>query len=60
MVRTYARRWTIETGHKQEKHLLGIADYQMTRLKTIERFWLLNLLAYARAGFTAFCQSSSG
>ncbi len=47
MVRTYARRWTIETGHKQEKHLLGIADYQMTRLKTIQRFWLLNLLAYA-------------
>jgi hypothetical protein len=47
IVRTYAQRWTIETGHKQEKHLLGIADYQMTRLKTIQRFWLLNLLAYA-------------
>lgn len=47
IVRTYARRWTIETGHKQEKHLLGVADYQMTRLKTIQRFWLLNLLAYA-------------
>ena len=46
IVRTYARRWTIETGHKQEKHLLGVADYQMTRLKTIQRFWLLNLLAY--------------
>jgi SRSO17 transposase len=47
IVRVYARRWTIETGHKQEKHLLGIAEYQMTRLKTIQRFWLLNLLAYA-------------
>jgi hypothetical protein len=47
IVRTYARRWTIETGHKQEKHLLGVADYQMTRLLTIKRFWLLNLLAYA-------------
>lgn len=47
VVRLYARRWTIETGHKQEKHLLGLADYQMTRLKTIRRFWLLNLLAYA-------------
>jgi hypothetical protein len=47
IVRVYARRWTIETGHKQEKHLLGVADYQMTRLKTIQRFWLLNLLAYA-------------
>ena len=46
-VRTYALRWTIETGHKQEKHLLGVADYQMTRLKTIHRFWLFNLLAYA-------------
>lgn len=47
IVRTYARRWTIETGHKQQKHLLGVADYQMTRLLTIQRFWLLNLLAYA-------------
>lgn len=47
IVRTYARRWTIETGHKQQKHLLGVADYQMTRLLTINRFWLLNLLAYA-------------
>jgi hypothetical protein len=47
IVRVYARRWTIETGHKQEKHLLGVADYQMTRLKTIQRFWLLNLVAYA-------------
>lgn len=47
IVRVYARRWTIETGHKHEKHVLGIADYQMTRLKTIQRFWLLNLLAYA-------------
>jgi hypothetical protein len=47
IVRVYARRWTIETGHKQEKHLLGVADYQMTRLKTIQRFWRLNLLAYA-------------
>jgi hypothetical protein len=27
--------------------LLGVADYQMTRLKTIQRFWLLNLVAYA-------------
>jgi hypothetical protein len=47
IVRTYARRWTIETGHKQQKHLLGLTDYQMTRLLTIKRFWLLNLLAYA-------------
>jgi hypothetical protein len=47
IVQVYARRWTIETGHKQEKHLLGVADYQMTRLKTIQRFWRLNLLAYA-------------
>jgi len=47
IVRTYARRWTIETGHKQQKHLLGVADYQMTRLLTIHRFWLLNLVAYA-------------
>lgn len=47
IVRTYARRWTIETGHKQQKHLLGVADYQMTRLVTIQRFWLLNLIAYA-------------
>lgn len=47
VVRTYALRWTIETGHKQEKHLLGVADYQMTRLKTIHRFWRLNLIAYA-------------
>lgn len=43
IVRTYARRWTIETGHKQQKHLLGVA---MTRLLTIKRFWLLNLIAY--------------
>ncbi len=47
VLRIYARRWTIETGHKHQKHLLGVADYQMTRLKTIQRFWLLNLLAYA-------------
>lgn len=47
VVRTYAQRWTIETGHKQEKHLLGVADYQMTQLKSIHRFWRLNLLAYA-------------
>lgn len=47
IVRTYARRWTIETGHKQQKYLLGLTDYQMTRLLTIKRFWLLNLLAYA-------------
>lgn len=47
IVRTYAQRWTIEIGHKQEKHLLGVADYQMTRLDTIHRFWLLNLVAYA-------------
>lgn len=47
IVRTYTRRWTIETGHKQQKHLLGVADCQMTRLLTIHRFWLLNLLAYA-------------
>lgn len=47
VVRLYARRWTIKTGHKQEKHRLGVADYQMARLKTIRRFWLLNLLAYA-------------
>lgn len=54
IVRTYARRWTIETGHKQEKHLLGVADYQMTRLKTIHRFWLLNLLAYVLLALVRF------
>lgn len=54
MVRTYALRWTIETGHKQEKHLLAVADYQMTRLKTVQRFWLLNLLAYAMLALLRF------
>ena len=54
VVRTYALRWTIETGHKQEKHLLAITDYQMTRLKTIHRFWLLNLLAYALLALLRF------
>lgn len=54
IVRTYARRWTIETGHKQEKHLLGVADYQMTRLATIHRLWLLNLLAYAVLALVRF------
>jgi hypothetical protein len=54
VVRTYALRWTIETGHKQEKHLLAVADYQMTRLKTIQRFWLLNLLAYALLALLRF------
>jgi hypothetical protein len=53
-VRTYARRWTIETGHKQQKHLLGLTDYQMTRLLTIKRFWLLNLLAYATLALLRF------
>ena len=54
VVRTYGLRWTIETGHKQEKHLLSVADYQMTRLKTILRFWLLNLLAYALLALLRF------
>ena len=54
VVRTYALRWTIETGHKQEKHLLAVADYQMTRLKTVKRFWLLNLLAYALLALLRF------
>jgi hypothetical protein len=54
IVRTYARRWTIETGHKQQKHLLGLADYQMTRLLTIKRFWLLNLVAYAVLALVRF------
>jgi len=54
VVRTYALRWTIETGHKQEKHLLAVADYQMTRLKTIQRFWRLNLLAYALLALLRF------
>lgn len=58
IVRAYARRWTIENGHKQEKHLLGVADYQMTRLAAIQRFWLLNLLAYAILVLTRFTSHS--
>jgi hypothetical protein len=56
IVRTYARRWTIETGHKQQKHLLGVADYQMTHLVAINRFWLLNLIAYAVLALVRFSQ----
>ena len=47
ILKTYAKRWTIETFFRDSKQNLGLEDYQLRDLWGIERHWYLILLAYS-------------
>lgn len=59
VVRLYARRWYIETYHRDAKQLLGLAHYQMRCLAGLRRHWLLVDLAYTALRLQACSDSSS-
>jgi SRSO17 transposase len=42
----YNERWSIETGYRYFKELLGFDQYQLLSMKGIERFWCLEFLTY--------------
>jgi SRSO17 transposase len=47
ILRTYARRWKIETFYRDSKQNLGLEDYQLRDLRAIKRHWCLVFLAYS-------------
>jgi SRSO17 transposase len=47
ILKTYAKRWNIETFFRDSKQNLGLEDYQLTDLRGIKRHWYLILLAYS-------------
>jgi len=47
ILKTYAKRWNIETFFKDSKQNLGLEDYQLRDLRGIKRHWYLIFLAYS-------------
>lgn len=47
IIRTYSKRWNIETFFKDSKQNLGLEDYQLRDLWGIKRHWYLIFLAYS-------------
>lgn len=47
IIRTYLRRWTIETFHRDVKQHLGFGAYQMRKKQGITRHLILATLAFA-------------
>lgn len=47
IIKTYAKRWNIETFFKDSKQNLGLEDYQLRDLWGIKRHWYLIFLAYS-------------
>ncbi len=47
ILKTYSKRWNIETFFRDSKQNLGLEDYQLRDLWGIERHWYLILLAYS-------------
>lgn len=47
IIKTYAKRWTIEMFFRDSKQNLGLEDYQLRDLRGIERHWYLIFLAYS-------------
>jgi len=58
VVGLYRQRWYIETYHRDAKQLLGLAHYQMRRLRGLRRHWMLVDLAYTVLRLQA-CRDSS-
>jgi SRSO17 transposase len=47
IIKTYSKRWNIETFFKDSKQNLGLEDYQLRDLWGIKRHWYLIFLAYS-------------
>lgn len=47
ILKTYAKRWNIETFFRDSKQNLGLEDYQLRDLRGIKRHWYLIFLAYS-------------
>lgn len=46
MISYYQNRWDIETGYRYHKTSLGLDEYQVESLKSIDRFWSIEYMAY--------------
>jgi hypothetical protein len=46
ILRYYNVRWSIETGYRYFKDLLGFDEYQLLSHKGIERYWCIEFLTY--------------
>ena len=47
ILKTYAKRWNIETFFRDSKQNLGLESYQLRDLRGIKRHWYLIFLAYS-------------
>jgi SRSO17 transposase len=47
ILKTYSKRWSIETFFRDSKQNLGLEDYQLRDLRGIKRHWYLIFLAYS-------------
>lgn len=47
ILKTYSKRWNIETFFRDSKQNLGLEDYQLRSLWGIKRHWYLIFLAYS-------------
>ena len=47
ILKTYSKRWNIETFFRDSKQNLGFEDYQLRDLWGIKRHWYLIFLAYS-------------
>jgi len=47
ILKTYSKRWNIETFFRDSKQNLGLEDYQLRDLRGIKRHWYLIFLAYS-------------
>ena len=47
IIKTYSKRWNIETFFRDSKQNLGLEAYQLRDLRGIKRHWYLIFLAYS-------------
>ena len=47
VLKTYHKRWGIETFYRDAKQELGLEDYQVRKLNAIRRHWYLIFVAYS-------------
>jgi hypothetical protein len=46
IVKTYLKRWRVDSSYRDAKQELGLEDYELRKLRGIRRHWLMVFLAH--------------
>jgi SRSO17 transposase len=46
IIKTYLKRWRVDSSYRDAKQMLGLEDYELRKLRGIRRHWLMVFLAH--------------